>query len=237
MRRIISGIILLFIPYIVLSKDFNLKKELIGEKNSDMVSIGEVQSNSFDYRKPLIFNKSEDDTSFLGLLEIKETESDDNKTDIVKEPGSRIRLFVGSPFGIQYVHSSGFGISMNNINPKITQNGTKNYPEANAIAVSYTFLYDNYSFGLGLSSFETKGKISGCPSDDLCYNGDRDVNNGSLIQIITSYNLFENYELNIGLNSIYFRLDKYSHPSNSDGDLGATFYSKNLFNFGLGYIF
>ena len=48
MRRIILGTLLMFIPILGFSKDFNIRKELNNEKNEEMVSIGEVNSNQFD---------------------------------------------------------------------------------------------------------------------------------------------------------------------------------------------
>ena len=51
-----------------------------------MVSIGEVESNQFDYRKPLIFKKTDEDKGFFRLFEIGESQSGDNVTEIIKEP-------------------------------------------------------------------------------------------------------------------------------------------------------
>ena len=69
MRRIILGTLLIFIPILGLSKDFNIRKELNNEKNEEMVSIGEVTSNQFDYRKPLIFKKDQESDDFFNLFE------------------------------------------------------------------------------------------------------------------------------------------------------------------------
>ena len=47
----------------------------------------------------------------------------------------------------------------------------------------------------------------------------------------------------MGLNSIFFTLDKFKYSDNkdftndSDGDLGITHYSNNTINVGFGYIF
>ena len=244
MRRIITTIIIFFIPYLVLSNDFNLRKELIGEKNTEMVSIGEVESDQFDYRKPLIFKKTDEDKGFLGLLEIGDAQSGDNDSKIMKEPGSRIRLLLGTPFTIQYIHSSGFGISTNNIKDTIYQNGSKNYFNFDVTALSYTFFQDQYNYGFGVSSFSGKSKTSGCPSNDICYSdASRTIKSGSLLQAIISYEIFDFLEVSLGFNSIYFRLMEYKYSddntltNDADGNLGITYYSKNTISIGTGYIF
>ena len=243
MRRIILGTLLIFIPILGLSKDFNIRKELNNEKNEQMVSIGEVNSNQFDYRKPLIFKKDQESDSFMDLFENEKDDLGDNNSLVEEDPGSRLRILFGTPFTIQYVHTSGFGISLDNINPTVEQNGTTTHPEVNAITISYNFLNENFVYGFGLSRFETKSKINGCASYHFCYDGDRDLNEGSLIQFVLSYKLIEFVEIAVGLNSIFFTLDKFKYSDNkdftndSDGDLGITHYSNNTINVGFGYIF
>ena len=237
MRRIILGTLLIFIPILGLSKDFNIRKELNNEKNEEMVSIGEVTSNQFDYRKPLIFKKDQESDDFFDLFENEKNELGDNRSLVEEDPGSRLRILFGTPFTIQYVHSSGFGIAFNNIDPEIEQEGSINSPQIMAFALSYTFLGEDFSYGLGLSKFDQEGKIYGCPSYHLCYDDKRNVDDGSLIQFITTYSLLDSFEISVGLNSIFFSLDKYNHPTDSNGDLGATHYSKNTINIGFGYIF
>ena len=136
MRRIILGTLLIFIPVLGLSKDFNIRKELNNEKNEEMVSIGEVNSNQFDYRKPLIFKKDHESDDFFDLFENEKNELGDNRSLVEEDPGSRLRILFGTPFTIQYVHSSGFGIAFNNIDPRIEQEGSKNSPQIMAFALS-----------------------------------------------------------------------------------------------------
>ena len=77
-----------------------------------MVSIGEVNSNQFDYRKPLIFKKDQESEIFMDLFENEKDDLGDNNSLVEEDPGSRLRILFGTPFTIQYVHASGFGISL-----------------------------------------------------------------------------------------------------------------------------
>ena len=70
----------------------------------------------------------------------------------------------------------------------------------------------------------------------MLFSVSRDINDSSLLQFITSYSIFESFELSVSFNSIFFSLDKYNHPTDSNGNLSTTHYSKNTVNFGIGYI-
>ena len=220
-------IVFILLPSSIFSQEINYKKNFIDESKI-IKTFSEIKSSSFNYLKPLIKKKPKKDKSSKGI-------------------NSRIRILIIKPFTIQYVHSSGFGIAMNDIAFDEYKTNVAEYSPHKPVMTftpSYSILLENYSFGLGLSNFSGgKANISGCPSYHACYEDMVDITHGTIFQFIFSYNISDTYELLSGVNFLNYRFKEYQYTDNkewtndSDYNLFEEYVKEVQINLGVGYVF
>ena len=235
MRRIIITIIFIIHPLISFGDEFNYKKKLSDNKSSIIFLNINTMSKDFNYKKPIFTNKNTSETKKKPKINNNQHIENDNLS--YNNSTGRLRFLFFIPLTLQYVNETGLGISVNNINTNIDSNNVTNNIDVNALSLSYALIYDNYSYGLGISFFDSKSYLSGCSDYDICYDGERDLNNGLLMQVMYSYNLSKYFEIVLGINNITFTLDKYNHPTNNNGNIDESNFSIFAVNMGLGYIF
>ena len=119
----------------------------------------------------LYFLKNKKSINSVKFLENERIDKSDNISGINLIPKSRFRLFVlKNTRSIQYIHSSGFGISNNKIDDTVYQNGSENWVDIYAYAISYTIFYNRFNFGFGVSTFSGESLTSSPPSCEVCYS-------------------------------------------------------------------
>ena len=140
------------------------------------------------------------------------------ENDLNDSFSSRIRFSVFTPLTIQYVHSSGLGIASNSFLIEKFESGgvTYEWKSVEMITPSYTFFFNNFSIGFGISTKSgEKIPIKGCPSYHVCYAGYVELSTVKIQQFIISYDIFENYELLTGISFLSYEYKGYDY---SDDD-------------------
>ena len=111
------------------------------------------------------------------------------------------------------------------------------------ITPSYTFFFNNFSIGFGISTKSgEKIPIKGCPS--VCYDDVVELSTLNLKQFLISYDIFENYELLTGISFLSYAYRDYDYSDDNvltnddDHDLDSKKINNKLqINIGFGYKF